>query len=183
MTLAERGNDCMFRRLISFGAAAIAALTSACEDGPSTIPGGWRSAAVWSTMVHASANGPVWLNVHGQPFGAEADFNDKLALAMTNQLVGRQLAFTARRDQADRPEFRVVLAFNVPANTDPRDLCAGQVATAAQPGDKVTVLAAFCDKSGLLSSVQGWVAKVEGVDDPRFRRLLGQAVRDLFGSP
>lgn len=172
----------MFKRLVSFGAAAIAALTSACEDGPSTIPGGWRSAAVWSTMVHASARGPVWLNVHGQPFAA-ADFNDKVAAAMTNQLVGRQLTFTARRDQADKPEFRVVLAFNVPANADPRDLCAGQVATAAQPGDKVTVLAAFCDKSGLLSSVQGWVAKVEGVDDPRFRRLLGQVARDLFGSP
>jgi hypothetical protein len=173
----------MFRRLVSFGAAAIAALTSACEDGPATIPGGWRSAAVWSTMVHASAQGPLWLDVHGRPFGGDGDFKDKVAAAMTNQLIGRQLAFTARRDQVDKPEFRVVLAFNAPATADPRDLCAGQIATAAQADDKVTVLAAFCDKSGLLSSVQGWVAKVEGADDPRFRRLLGQVARDLFGSP
>lgn len=173
----------MLKRLVSFGAAAFAALTSACEDGPATVPGGWRSAAVWSTMVHASAQGPLWLDVHGRPFGGDGDFTAKVAAAMTDQLVGRRLAFTARRDQVDKPEFRVVLAFNAPANADPRDFCAGQIATAALAGDKVTVLAVFCDKSGLLSSVQGWVTKVEGADDPRFRRLLGQVARDLFGSP
>jgi hypothetical protein len=173
----------MFKRLISVGAAAIAALTSACEDGPATVPGGWRSAAVWSSMVHASASGPLWLDVHGQPFAVAAGLADAVAVAMTNQLVGRPLAFTARRDQADKPDFRVVLVFNPPANADPRDLCAGAIVTTADPGDKITVLAAFCDKSGLLSSVQGWVAKVGGPNDPRFRRLLGQVTRDLFGTP
>ena len=56
------------------------------------------------------------------------------------------------------------------------------MATSARPGEKITVLAVFCDKNGVLASVNGWVAKVGGVDDPRFRRLLGQVVRDLFGS-
>ncbi|MBR9972939.1 hypothetical protein [Magnetospirillum sulfuroxidans] len=175
----------MFKRLISAGAAVIAALTSACEDGPATVPGGWRSAAAWSSMVHASASGALWLDVHGHPFAAAEGVADAAAAAMTNQLVGRQLAFTARRDQAGKPDFRVVLVFNPPANADPRDLCAGVIATAAaaDPGDKITVLAAFCDQSGLLSSVQGWVAKVGGPHDPRFRRLLGQVTRDLFGTP
>ncbi|MCA1909995.1 MAG: hypothetical protein LDL39_16710 [Magnetospirillum sp.] len=173
----------MFKRIVSAGAAVLAALTSACEDGPATVPGGWRSAAVWSTMVHASAQGPLWVEIHGRPFAeSQPGFGDKVAAAMTNQLVGRPLTLTAHRDQAAKPEFKVVLAFNPPANADPRDLCAGSVATAAQPGDKVTVLAAFCDKSGLLASVQGWVAKVGDVDDPRFRRLLAQVVRDLFGA-
>lgn len=161
----------------------LAALTSACEDGPSTIPGGWRSAALWSTMVHASANGPLWLEIHGRPFGAgDSALDDKVAAAMTNQLVGRRLALTVHRDQAAKPEFKVVLAFNPPVNADPRDLCGGSVATAAQPGEKITVLAAFCDKNGMLGSVQGWVAKVQDADDPRFKRLLGQVVRDLFGT-
>lgn len=172
----------MLKRLVSVGAAVIATLTSACEDGPATVPGGWRSAAVWSSMVHASAAGPLWLDIHGRPFATAEGFGDGVAAAMTNQLVGRQLAFAVRREQAEKPDFRVVLAFNPPANADPRDLCAGTVATAAETGDKITVLAAFCDKSGLLSSVQGWVAKVSGPDDPRFRRLLGQVVRDLFGT-
>lgn len=173
----------MFKKIMSVGAAMMAALTAACEDGPSTVPGGWRSAALWSTMVHASANGPLWVEIHGRPFAdADGEWGDKVAAAMTNQLVGRQLVMTAHRDQAARPEFKVVLAFNPPANADPRDLCGGSVATAAQPGEKITVRAAFCDKNGMLGSVQGWVAKVQGLDDPRFTRLLGQVVRDLFGT-
>lgn len=173
----------MLKRILSFGAAALALLTSACEDGPATVPGGWRSASVWSSLVYASASGPLWLELVGQPDGADADFADQAAIAMTNQLVGRALAFTARRELAARPEFRVVLAFNPPAAADPRGLCAGTVRPAPQQGDKITVLAAFCDSSGLLSSVQGWVAKTHGDDDPRFRQLLGQVVRDLFGGP
>lgn len=173
----------MFKKILSAGAALLAGLTAACEDGPATVPGGWRSPATWSSLVHASAHGPVWVQVVGRPFAGEGEVADRVVAAMTNQLVGRQVAFTARRDLAAKPEFRVVLAFNPPANADPRALCAGNVATLAQPGDKVTVLAAFCDQSGLLASVQGWVAKVGGADDPRFVRLLGQVVRDLFGSP
>lgn len=173
----------MFKRMVSVGAAMLAALTSACEDGPATVPGGWRSAAVWSSMVHASAQGPLWLEIHGRPFTEiSPSLGDKVAAAMTNQLVGRPLTLTIHRDQAPKPEFKVVLAFNPPANADPRDLCTGSVATAAQPGDKVTVLAAFCDKNGMLASVQGWVAKVQDADDPRFKRLLAQVVRDLFGT-
>ncbi|MGE4279120.1 MAG: hypothetical protein AB7G62_05995 [Magnetospirillum sp.] len=173
----------MFKRIMSAGAAMLAALTSACEDGPATVPGGWRSAALWSTMVHASAKGPLWLEIHGRPFAdGDAALGDKVAAAMSNQLVGRQLVLTAQRDQAAKPDTKVVLAFNPPVNADPRDLCAGSVATAAEPGEKITVLAAFCDKSGMLGSVQGWVAKVQGLDDPRFKRLLGQVVRDLFGT-
>jgi len=173
----------MFKRILSAGAAMLAALTAACEDGPATVPGGWRSAAVWSTMVHASAHGPLWLEIHGQPFAdGQAALGGKVAAAMTNQLVGRPLALTVDRDQAAKPEFKVVLAFNPPANADPRDLCAGSVATAVQAGEKITVLASFCDKTGMLASVQGWVAKVQGVDDPRFKRLLAQVVRDLFGT-
>lgn len=177
----------MFKRLLSIGAGLLATMTAACEDGPATVPGGWRSAATWSSMVHASAAGPLWVEILGRPFAATVQSDDsvnaRVASAMTNQLVGRGLVFTARREQAARPEFRVILAFNPPAAADPRALCAGRVAPDQAAAEKVTVLAAFCDQSGLLASVKGWVAKVDGPDDPRFRRLLGQVVRDLFGAP
>jgi hypothetical protein len=76
-----------------------------------------------------------------------------------------------------------VLAFNAPENADARHLCAGQVATAAQAGDRIAVLGAFCDGATLLASVRGWVAKVDGPEDKRFRQLMGQMVRDMFGNP
>ena len=174
----------MFKRIMSFGAAALAAFTSGCGDGPATVGGTWRSPAAWSSMIYATAKGPMLVEVHGDPFGAEpARFRALVASAMTNQIIGRPTAFTADPQGAPEPHFRVVLAFNPPDNADARHLCAGQVATAAQAGDRITVLGAFCDGATLLASVRGWVGKAEGPEDKRFRQLMGQVVRDMFGNP
>lgn len=173
----------MLKRLLSLGAAALAAVTSACEDGPATVAGTWRSPATWSTMVHASATGPLLVQVHGDPFRRPpAEFRAAVAAAMTDQIIGRRLAVTAERDAAPKPEFRIVLAFNPPENADAAQLCAGGVPVAAEPRERITVLAAFCEHDRLLASVRGWVAKVDGPEDKRFRRLMGQVTRELFGN-
>ncbi|CAA7623367.1 hypothetical protein [Magnetospirillum sp. UT-4] len=173
----------MLKRLLSLGAAAIAAVASACEEGPASVAGGWRSPATWSTMVHASASGPMLVEVRGDPFGlGREDLAAAAAQAMTNQIIGRALAFTADRDAAPKPQYRVVLAFGPAPDASPDQLCDGSVATARESGEKITVLAVFCDRGQRLASVTGWVARVEGVADKRFRQLLGQMVRELFGS-
>lgn len=174
----------MLKRLLSLGAAAMAAVTSACEDGPATVAGTWRSPATWSTMVHASSTGPLLVEVHGNPFPLPpAEFRAAIAQSMTDQIIGRRLGFTAMHDAAPRPQTRVVLAFNPPGNADASQLCAGRVATALPGAGRITVLAGFCDQGHLLASVRGWVAKVDGPADKRFRRLIGQVTRDLFGNP
>lgn len=174
----------MLKRLLSLGAAALASVTSACEDGPATVAGTWRSPATWSTMVYASSTGPLLVEVHGDPFGLPpAEFRASVAQAMTNQVIGRPLSLTADREAAAHPQYRVVLAFNPPDSADAGQLCEGRIATAAEPRERITVLAAFCDQGRLLASVRGWVAKVDGPADKRFRRLLGQVTRDLFGNP
>lgn len=175
----------MWKRLMQVGAAALAALGSGCGDGPATVAGSWRSPAAWSSMVYATKDGPMLVEVHGTPFDMPAaSFRQDVAAAMTGGVFGRPTAFTADRDQAPQPRFRVVLAFNAPDTTDARDLCAGQVATAAaiRP-ERITVHGAFCDGTTLLASIRGWVAKVEGADDKRFRQLLNQLTRELFGTP
>lgn len=174
----------MLKRLISLGAAALAAVTAACEDGPATVAGTWRSPATWSTMVYASAKGPLLVQVHGEPFGLQpADFRSAVADAMSNQVIGRVVHFTADPEAAPHPQYRVVLAFDPPPGQAVEALCAGRVATAARSGERITVQAAFCDGERALASAQGWVAKVDGPADKRFRQLLGQVVRDLFGNP
>ncbi|HTH15355.1 MAG TPA: hypothetical protein VL974_01775 [Magnetospirillum sp.] len=173
----------MLKRLLSMGAAALAALGSGCGDGPATVSG-WRSPSAWSSMVYASSHGPLLLVVHGAPFGEDAlGFRARVAQAMTNQIIGRPLAFTIDPEAAPQARYRVVLAFNPPDDTNPRALCEGRIATAAQPRDKLTVHGAFCDGSDLLASVTGWVAGVKDDGDHRFAQLMGQAVRDLFGNP
>lgn len=172
----------MFKRLATLGAAALTALTSGCGDGPATVAG-WRSPAAWSSMVYATSDGPMLIQVHGNPFNDDQPgFRRHLAAAMTNQIIGRTIAFTPDHAAAPRPQFRVVLAFNPPADLDARQLCGGPVAVSAQSGGRITIMGAFCDTSSLLASVKGWVNDVADADDPRFRRLMGQVTRDLFGS-
>jgi len=90
--------------------------------------------------------------------------------------------FTARRDLAARPGFRVIVAFDPPPAATARDLCAGKVGGGAPGGERIGVLAAFCDGEGeVLSSVSGWVAKAASPSDRRFRQLLAQVARALFG--
>lgn len=180
----------MLRRLLSLGAAALAAVTSACEDGPATVTGTWRSPATWSSMVHASASGPLLVEIHGVPFRLPAsewhaapEWHAAIAEAMTDQIIGRRLAFSAAREAVSHPEYRVVLAFNPPDNADAGQLCAGRVAVAPEAPERIAVLAAFCGNGQLLASVRGWVAKVDGPADRRFRHLLGQITRELFGDP
>lgn len=173
----------MLKRLLSLGAAALAAMTAGCGDGPATLAGTWRSPATWSSMVYATTKGPMLIEVHGSPFGdPAAEFRAALAAAMTNKVFGRPTAFTPTPEQAPQPRYRVVLAFNPPPDTDARALCEGRVATAIGPVEKITVQGAFCDGTTLLASVQGWVAKASGRDDPRFLQLIEQITRELFGS-
>lgn len=174
----------MLKRLMSLGAAALATLTTACEDGPATIAGTWRSPATWSSMIHATRSGPMLVEVHGRPFGdGSGDFPARVAEAMTDRIIGRRTAFTARREQAAAPGLRVVLAFDPPPGLHPDALCEGNVPTAAERRERITVHAAFCDHGRRLASAEGWVAKVAGPDDKRFRTLIGQLTRELFGNP
>lgn len=174
----------MLKRLLTLGAAALTALTAGCGDGPATVAGTWRSPATWSSMVYATNHGPMLIEVHGSPFNDPAPvFRAAMAAAMTNRVFGRPTAFTGEREQAPQPRYRVVLAFNPPPDTDARALCEGRVATAVGTAERITVQGAFCDGTTLLASIQGWVAKVSGHDDPRFVQLIEQITRELFGSP
>lgn len=181
MPFAARGTLVpMLKRILSLGAAVLAGLTAACEDGPATMAGTWRSPAAWSTMIYAASDGPILVEVHGKPF-TDSDFPAKVAQSLSRQVIGRVVLFTPDRAQAPRPDIRLVLAFNPPETLDSKELCTGDaIPTAADRRDKVTVLAAFCQGDSQLASARGWVGKVEGPDDKRFRQMMGQLARELF---
>lgn len=175
----------MMRRLLSLGAAALAALLGGCGDGPSTVPGEQRNAATWSTFFAATASGPLLLEVHGNPFDLPmADLRGRVARAMAAAIPARPFAMTTDPQQAPLPKVRVVVAFGAPPGVNLSELCAGRapVAVRAEAG-RVDLQAVFCEGGTPLSSVRGWVAKIDGPDDSRFARLLGQVMRDLAGNP
>lgn len=175
----------MLKKLISLGAATIAALVAGCGDGPSTVPG-FRAPATWSTFFAATAKGPLLLQVHGQPFGgSEAELRRKVAAVMQAAIPARPFSMTLDPAEAPQPKVRVVLALGAPANFDAAGLCSGSVPVAGAPvgSGRLEVLAGLCDGGALLSSVRGWVARLDGPDDSRFVQLLGQVMRDLTGEP
>lgn len=174
------------KKLLSLGAAALATLLGGCGDGPSTVPGGYRSPATWSTFFAATSSGPLLLEVHGDPFGASAaELRLHVAKAMSAAIPARPFAMTTDPQAASLPKAKVVIALGAPANLDAAELCAGKAATSAARADggRIDVMAVFCHGGSLLSWVRGWVAKVDGPDDARFARLLGQVMRDLAGDP
>lgn len=174
------------KKLLSLGAAALAALVGGCGDGPSTVPGGYRNPATWSTFFAATSSGPLLLEVHGDPFGASAaELRSQVAKAMSAAIPARPFAMTADPQAASLPKVKVVVALGAPANLDAAELCAGRAVTAAARADggRIEVMAAFCHGGSLLSWVRGWVAKVDGPQDARFARLMGQVMRELAGDP
>lgn len=176
----------MIKRLLSLGAAALAALVGGCGDGPSTVPGGYRSPATWSSFFAATASGPLLLVVHGNPFAMPPpELRAKVAKAMEGAIPARPFTLTTKAESAPLSHIRVIVALGAPLSLDAADLCAGKVvvAGARAEGGRVELLAAFCDGNSLLSSVRGWVGKVDDAENPRFGQLLGQVMRGLAGDP
>jgi len=175
----------MIKRILSLGAAALATLVGGCGDGPSVVAGGYRSPATWSSFIYATRSGPLLLRVLGDPFRAgPAETGQAVAESMAGALPGRPFVLTLRPEEASAAQFRVVVALGAPAGLDERSLCAGPAPVLAPvvAGGRVDLIAVFCDGDGVLSSVRGWVAKVEGPGDRRFHQLLGQAAREMIGS-
>ncbi|MDO8607090.1 MAG: hypothetical protein Q7R40_11175 [Phaeospirillum sp.] len=174
----------MMKRLLSLGAAALASLVGGCGDGPSTVPGGYRNAATWSSFIYATSSGPLLLDVRGDPFGAgSADLGQAVATGMAAGIPARPFTLTLDAAAAARPNFRVMVVLGGAKELDERAICAGRAQGAATriEGGRLDLIATFCDGEALLSSVRGWVARIDGVDDRRFQRLLGQVARELMG--
>ncbi len=173
----------MFKRFFSLTAAVLASLCAGCDDGPATVPGGWRSPATWSVMVYATSSSPLLLEVYGSPFGEPAaGFRDRLVEIMNNKVMGRPMSFTTHPEQALHPRTRVVLAFNPPPDTNSAALCRKEVATAAEPRDKITVVGVFCEDVNQLSTVKGWVKREENSSGKNFQQMMEQVTRELFGT-
>ena len=150
------------------------------------MPGSYRSPAAWSSFIYATSPGPLLLEVRGDPFGdGPAALGRTIAAAMTAGIPARPFALTTTQANAARPNFRVVVVLGGAPSLDERAICAGHVAVEPLKvlDGRVDLTATFCDGQSLLSSVRGWVARIDGIDDRRFRLLLNQMARELMGSP
>ncbi len=158
---------------------------SVCGDGPVTQQSYLRPSGTWSEFVYAGSDGPILLEIRGEPFkGGQAQL-DRLVLAtLAEAFPERPTTFTLDPTQALHPNFRLTLMFDPPKMARAANLCAGEaLVQAPNEAGKVNVLMGFCSKGEMLSESWGWVKKVEGPTDPRLGKLIHFAVRHLFQAP
>lgn len=146
------------KRILSLGAAALAAFVGGCGDGPSTVPGGYRNAATWSSFIYATRDGPLRLDLGGDPFGGNGpDLTQEVTKAMAGAIPGRPFTVTTLAAAAPLADLRVVMQLGAPANADARDLCAGRTREVRPPaaGGRIEVLAVFLRRIDLAVVVAG----------------------------
>lgn len=122
--------------------------------------------------------------VYGDPFGMGQDAFAGATVEVLNRFnpPPQPTNFTLEPGESANLAYRVVLVFDAPRVSIIR-LCQEPppgVPEEAETDGTLHVAAAFCLNRGELTSIKGKVAGVQGVDDPRFDRLLSQVVIALF---
>jgi hypothetical protein len=122
--------------------------------------------------------------VSGDPFGMGQERFAAATLAVLNRHEPwpQPTNFTLEPGESANRAYRVVLVFDAPGVSTIR-ICQETAPRATQEAETdgaLHVAAAFCLNRGEMTAVKGKVADVEGIDDPRFDRLLGQVVLALF---
>jgi hypothetical protein len=177
----------MLRRALTGITAAVTALLGACQEAP-------RSTVLFSSgqantyLDYAASRGPLLLETFGTPFAGQdaAALNQAVANALRSAITRRVITTTGSPSEAGDATFRVKMAFNGGAAQDPNHLCAAtspptnSIASPSAPGDRLTVLAVFCNGHTLEAAVRGSVAYPNSPQDDPFPALLKQVTRQLF---
>jgi len=165
------------------GAAVLAVLATlamtACADGPRT---GVTSKAP-DTRQFVTTSFPLWVEVQGAPYGAQAEgVDDAITQAMKQAYTWNTAAeFTTDPDKARGKSPKVVMTFNGAAGTGSREQCADRSEGGGPlPAGRVEVVASLCSLGDSLANVRGSIAQSESPADPRFAALIRQVTTDMF---
>ncbi len=168
-------------RVWKLGAALAAAAVSACDSGPATVVDYHRGTGLDSFLAHASKDGPMLVEIHGQPWPDAAQETEGLILeTMADAVKWRVVRFTTRADEAPAPNFKVVLVFDPAAQVTGRHLCAGKIPESAGGGDKTRLTGVFCADGELWTEVRGWIKPVLAPTDEKFRKLIWYVTHDAL---
>lgn len=173
----------MLRRLIAGAAVFATSFLSACEDAPvSTVV--YSSGRETAYLDYVGARGSLLVEPLNNPFSVgETWFGETLAGIVRSSVTYRKLQTTSDPLKAAEAQFRVRFVFDAPESFNPRLLCKGQVPDDLEKGDRMRVLATFCNGEDMEAAVRGSVRyPTEPVDD-LFQKLIAQMARQMFTPP
>ncbi|HYG85792.1 MAG TPA: hypothetical protein VD978_06005 [Azospirillum sp.] len=132
-------------------------------------------------VSYAASGRDLSVVVHGNPFGGDPQaFGRTLTDIMQNRILGVQTNFTTTPGPSARPDYRVVLAFNLAQNELNSALCARPTLPTRPPGGPIIVQGAFCRGGGALTSATGWLDEPQSPQDTAFRNLIADMTYSLF---
>ncbi len=176
-----------YRRLFRLPALLLAAAAllgpAACDQGPATVTLYMHPAGAFDFLIAATRNeGPLYLEIDGQPFGESDGLDSRVAAVMEQALQSRVLRLTSDQTAAEDPRFRLVLVFNpAEGGGDLFAFCREPLAGGPPESDgRIALRAGFCRGDDLLAAVDGRAEEVESLDDPKVEQLIRQVARDIF---
>lgn len=134
---------------------------------------------------YANHKGAIVTQIVGNPFNVPDDQFRAAALAqMQGQNRGTPAKFVLSPSNETLAPYKVVAAFNMPANVDGYDLCKGPGALPPSPKrtGPVTLGMAFCFGDEVKSDARGSVSNLRSIDDPSFAELVRQVTLAMLPS-
>lgn len=156
--------------------------TLACDESP-RITTTRRVEDPWAFVQSAMAAGPLLVLVHGHPSPAQETAVEDAVLDAARKAITWTAtpSLTLVPAQAGSASLRLVFVFNGQPSADP---CSETVVGGTwQQGGRTTLIAALCDDYLMLSRADALLKRQDGVEDPRFRKLIDQATRELLAPP
>ena len=161
--------------------AACLALAACGERVVADLP---APAYTMQEVTYAASERDLRVVIHGTPFGGDPQaFGREVTDMMQNRIMGVRTNFTTTPGPSARPDYRVVLAFNLAQNELNSALCSRPDFPTKPPGGSMVVQAAFCRGGGALTSATGWLNKPISTQDPEFRDLISDLTFSLFPTP
>ncbi len=172
----------MLKRWLGIGVGALTALTAACDGAPMTQQVYVKGNGVISYLRYAAAEGPMLVQVHGNPFVTSKPYLDGVVAKEFEDTITyiRGVHLTTDPEKAFRPEYRIIVVLGAHKALDGQSLCDGEAPRMDTEADPMRMVAVFCRKTELLSWVNGSIRPDSSPDDTRFRNWLGQIGRDLI---
>jgi hypothetical protein len=135
--------------------------------------------AARSYLQDAGRDGPVLLEVRGNPFAADAAV--PFAAAATGGVPGLAIAFTADRAAAKAPDYRIVVQFDPAESVTVEQVCDPSRPVAQRRAEgQLAALVAFCHRRDPVLYLTATAPRPASPAAPVMRELAQQAMVRMF---
>ncbi|UUX49573.1 hypothetical protein NUH88_19505 [Nisaea acidiphila] len=177
----------MFRslkRMIALSALMLS--VAACGTSVTQAPTGVSGQSKARVLAFAGKQGPILLQVSGEPFREGKAETAALSARILSPLYPEvPQGFTVNPQQAGAPQFRFRLAFDPIASTSPGRVCSAGTSNPLsydRRPSRQALFMVFCRADVPIAAVKALSDRMNTLQDPKFRDLLMQSARQMFAA-